>query len=237
MVIHMQDPFENLKRIKIFDEFFMAFSNNKIIFKDLNNPKNHKTMKFTPTGILDVHDTQEGSKKEYDSGGKYDLLKSVVKMAVDPQGLMDPLIKTVQMMRPVSFTEKEFEHLKVWPFLTKEELMPFIKFNKRKIEFPTDTINVLNPMNNLISWKDAKSKIKEFAEVFDGNTPCGLIFKNKNGAFYLPVSDITKTPLLQFFDKMLDLEPIDGKFSDKENELRKKTIQQLHQASNQYENC
>lgn len=232
----MQDPFENLKRIKIFDELFMAFSNNKIIFKDLNNPKNHKTMKFTPNGILDIHDTLEGSKKEYNPGGKYDLLKSVVKMASDPQGFLEPLIKTVQMMRPVTFTEKEFEHLKVWPILTKDELMPFIKFNKRKIEFPIDTINALNPMNHLISWKDAKSKIKEYAQVFDDNTPCGLIFKNKNGTFYLPVSDITQTPFLQFFDKMFDLEKVDGNFSDKENEFRKKAIRELLKDSNQSKN-
>lgn len=221
------DPFENLKRLNIFNELFLGISNNKFIVKDLKNPKNHKTMVFRDNGTLDVHDTKEGTEKEYEHGEQFDLLKSVVKLASNPQSMIEAFMHTVKSMKPVNFTESEFEHLKVWPMMTKEELIPYLKINKRKITFPKESVDVFNPLNSLISWKDAKNKIKQNAIVFNDDSPIGYIFSNENGYFYMQTMDVMQTPVIQFFDKIFDLEKIEGRFPDDIHELRKKFMKEL----------
>ncbi len=120
----MENPFDNFKRLRIFDELFLALGNGKIIVKDLKKPNEHQTIFFRPNGILDVHKTKEGSKKEYESLGSYDLLKSVAKMASNPNEIIIPLIQTLQSMKEVNFQESEYEHLQVSPIATPNEMRP-----------------------------------------------------------------------------------------------------------------
>lgn len=221
------DPFENVKRLNIFNELFLALSNNKFIIKELKNPKNHKTMVFRNNGTLDIHDTQEGTDKEYDHGEQFDLLKSAAKLVSNPQPLIEALMHTVKSMKPVNFTENEFEHLKVCPIMTKEELIPHLKIDKRKITIPKESVDLFNPLNSLISWKDAKNKIKQNAMVFDGDSPIGFIFSNEKGFFYMQTLDVMQTPVMQFLDKIFDLEKVENRFPDDIHELRKKFMDEL----------
>ena len=76
--------FDNIKRLKAFEKIFLGFSNNKFILKDLDNPDEHFTMLFKNNGILDIHRTKEGSEKEYESLGKFDLVKTALKIILCP---------------------------------------------------------------------------------------------------------------------------------------------------------
>jgi len=60
----MSDPFSGMKKFKIFDELFLALGNGKMVVKDLKKPNEHQTMLFLPNGIIDVHKTKEGTKKD-----------------------------------------------------------------------------------------------------------------------------------------------------------------------------
>jgi len=228
----MSNSIGNAKRFNLFGELFLALGNGKVVIKDLKKPDEHQTMSFLPNGIIDVHKTKEGSKKEYESLGKYDILKGAANLVSNPNDILMGMIKTIQLMREVNFEESEFEHLKVSPIMTLEELSPFLKISKKKVEIPPQAAENLNFLHNMIPWKQAKDHVKENALVFDGDSPAGYIFK-KNGKFlYLLVADIMKTPLVQFFNEKY-FQKVEGIFSEKENELRKKFVRLLMEADSQ----
>jgi len=222
----MNNPLGSAKRFKILDELFLAFGNGKMVVKDLKKPNEHQTMFFRPNGVLDVHKTKEGSEKEYESLAKYDMLKSAAKVLSNPSELFQSMVKTIQAVRGINFEESEFENLQVCPMMTLEEILPFLKITKRKVEVTIQAATALNYLDKRFPWKQAKDHVKENALVFDGDSPAGYIFK-KNGKFlYLPVVDIMNTPLLQFFNEKY-FEKVEGPFTEKENELRKKLMNEL----------
>lgn len=226
----MSNPIDGAKRFKILDELFLAFGNGKAVIKDLKKPDEHQTMFFRSNGVLDVHKTKEGSEKEYEPLAKYDMLKSAAKVASNPGELVQSMIKTIQAMREVNFEESEFENLQVCPMMTLEEILPFLKITKRKVEVPIEAVTALNYLDKRFPWKEVKDHVKENALVFDGDSPAGYIFK-KNGKFlYLPVADIMNTPLVRFFDEKY-FEKVEGTFSEKENELRKEFMKKMMEAS------
>ena len=225
----MSDPFSDMKKFKIFNELFLAFTNGKMVIKDLKNPEEHQTISFLPNGIVDVHKTKEGpeDEKEYESLGKFDLLKMVAKLASNPNDLVQSLMQTIQVMKEVDFSESEYEHLNVMPIMTKEEILPLVKINKKRVDIPVESLNNLNSLEKRITWKEARDKIKENAAVLDGDSPAGYIFKKNDKFFYLPIGDIMKIPLVQFFEKGLENEKLDHEISKEENELRKTFMSEL----------
>jgi len=229
----MNDPFADMKKFKIFNELFLAIANGKIVIKDLKNPEEHQTISFLPNGILDVHKTKEGPKKEYESLGKFDLLKMAAKLASNPMDLIQPMIQTIQATKEVDFNESEYEHLSVMPIMTTEEILPLVKINKKRVEIPVESLNNLNSLENRISWKEARDKIKENAIVLDGDSTTGYIFKKDDKFLYLPIGDIMKIPLVEFFEKGLENEKLDHEISKDENELRKKMMKELMKDSNE----
>ena len=118
------DIFENIKKLKLFGEELIAFSNNKIIFKDLKNPEDHLTMLMTKDGRLDFHNKKEGPSPEYESLGEFDLTK-----IQDPQFAQELQTRLLQMVKVVNFTEPEFENCIIAIFPTRED---FSKVANRK---------------------------------------------------------------------------------------------------------
>ena len=228
----MSNPIDGAKRFKLFNELFLAFGNGKMVIKDLKKPNEHQTMFFRSNGVLDVHKTKEGTEKEYESLAKYDMIKSLAKIASNPTEFFQSMIDTIQAVRGVNFEESEFENLQVCPMMTLEEILPFLKITKRMVEMPIEATTALNYLDKRFPWKQAKDHVKENALVFDGDLPAGYIFK-KNGKFlYLPVADIMNTPLVRFFDEKY-FEKVEGTFSEKENELRKEFVRLLMEADSQ----
>ena len=222
----MENPFDLARKFKIFDELFLVFGNNKFVVKDLNKPNEHQTMFFRNNGVLDVHKTIEGSKKEYESLGKIDLLKAVAKIVSNPNEMIHAVEQTIKCIKEVDFTEEEFEHLKVSPMMTKEEFVPLLNFNKKRVNLPLESINALNSMNAQIPWKNAKNKIKENAFVYDGDCPAGVIFLKDNRFLFLQIPDVKDVPFVQFLDKAFD-EKFDENTDEKTNNLRKELMRKL----------
>lgn len=231
----MSDPFSDMKKFKIFNELFLAFTNGKMVIKDLKNPKEHQTISFLPNGIVDVHKTKEGpeDEKEYESLGKFDLLKMVAKLATNPMDLVQPMIQTIQATKEVDFSESEYEHLSVMPIMTSEEILPLVKLNKKRVDVPIESLNNLNFLEKRIPWKEARDKIKDNAIVLNGDSPAGYIFRKDDKFLYLPIDDIMKIPLVQFFEEKFENEKLDHEISKEENELRKKLMNELMKDSNE----
>lgn len=225
----MSDPFENMKKFKIFDELLLAFTNNKMVFKDLKNPEEHQTISFVSNGIVDAHKTKEGpeGQKEYESLGQYDLLKMMSKLASNPMELVQPMIETIQSMKEVDFTESEYEHLSIMPMMTSEEILPLVKLNKKRVEVPVESLSNLNFLQKRIPWKQAQEKIKENAIVLDGDLTVGYIMKKEGKFLYLPTDDIMKNPLVKSFQDKFENEKLDHEITKEENELRKKLMDEL----------
>lgn len=228
----MSDPFSDIKKFKIFDELFLVIANGKMVIKDLKNPEEHQTISFLPNGIVDVHKTKEGSKKEYESLGKYDLLKMVAKLASNPDDLAQSMMQTIQAIKEVDFSESEYEHLSVMPIMTSEEILPLVKFNKKRVDVPVESLNNLNFLENRIPWKEARDKIKDNAIVLNGDSSAGYIFRKNDKFLYLPIDDIMKTPLVQLFGERFENEKLDHEIGEEENEVRKKLMDELMKNSN-----
>lgn len=223
----MSDPFSDMKKFKIFDELFLAITNGKMVIKDLKNPEEHHTISFLPNGIVDLHKTKEGSKKEYESLGKYDLLKMVAKLASNPDDLAQSMMQTIQATKEVDFSESEYEHLSVMPIMTSEEILPLVKFNKKRVDVPVESLNNLNFLENRIPWKEARDKIKDNAIVLNGDSSAGYIFRKNDKFLYLPIDDIMKTPLVQLIGERFENEKLDHEIGEEENEVRKKLMDEL----------
>ena len=225
----MSNPFADMKKFKIFEELFLVFTNGKMVIKDLKNPEEHQTISFVPNGILDVHKTKEGpeDEKEYESLGKYDILKMVAKLASNPHDLAQSMMQTIQAMKEVDFSESEYEHLSVMPIMTSEEILPLVKFKKKRVDIPVESLNNLNFLEKRIPWKEARDKIKENAVVLDGDSPAGYIIKKDDKFLYLPTDDIMKIPIVKSFAEKFENEKLDHEISKEENELRKKLMNEL----------
>lgn len=70
---------KEIKKLRIFDEFLLAFGGDKVIFKEIDDVK-HLTLLFLKEGILDIHETLEGKQRfneKYPIEGRerYDLEK------------------------------------------------------------------------------------------------------------------------------------------------------------------
>lgn len=176
----MVDDFEKIKRLKAFEEIFVTFTNNKMVFKDLNKPDEHYTMSVEKDGIVDFHKKVE-STNDYESLAKIDFSGILQKINSDPQNFISNLIG--QLFTKVSFDEDEFAHYMVSNIATKEELSEFVEKKKRTHIIPIDAIKKLNLEKRMFSWKDAKDKVKSNAVVFDKNEQVGSIME-KNGKFY-----------------------------------------------------
>src|SRR4030042_753770 len=70
---------KKLKRLKITDLFLMFFGTDKLGFKVKDQENTHYTFKFRDNGILDLHETTEGTEKQYVSLARIDLKKLIEK--------------------------------------------------------------------------------------------------------------------------------------------------------------
>lgn len=184
----MSDVFKNIKRIKLLGKLFLGFSNNKIIFKDFDKSNEHVTMLFKPNGILDTHRTKEGSEKEYESLGIFDLGKTVQKIVSDPMILVNGLT--------------EFADYKIANFKTQEELASIVKREKKDIIIPVESLGEFFPFKDTILWKDAKDKIKDNALVLNKDgIPVGYLLKIQEKIVLISVN-IMENP---FVSKLLSM--------------------------------
>ncbi len=179
----MNDNFEDLKKLKVFDEFIMALGKDKIVFKDLNNPTEHHTMQFRNDGTLDIHKKKEGVIPEYESLAKINLEGIVKEIQKNPNFEQNFLSELLGMLKEVDFTEDEFSNYLVANIMTTDEVQKFVEKKGRKYNIPVESIKKLNN-NDIFTWKDAKNKIKSNASVFVNGEQIGSIFKI-NGKFYL----------------------------------------------------
>jgi hypothetical protein len=210
----MSDIFDNIKKLKAFEKIFLGFSNNKFILKDLDNPAEHFTMLFKSNGILDVHRTKEGSEKEYESLGKFDMIKTALKIVSNPKEFENALMDLVHSIKEVNFEESEYADYKIASLKTKEELASIAKKEKRSIVIPKESIGEFDMSELLIPWKDAKNIIKDNAVVYDkNNAPIGYLFKKEEKFYYISINILEKSSLANFIFQMINPEKLDDKTS------------------------
>ena len=214
----MIDNFDDSKRFKAFDKLFLWLGENKITLKDLDNPEEHFTMLFKPDGILDVHKTKEGSKKGYESLGKFDLLGLAKELVKNPQIFVNALTDLVDSFQKINFDEDEYAHLLVTNMKTKEEFYKIFKKEKRKVVIPKESLDEFQIGKSTFPWKEAKNKIKNNALVFDKDMPIGYIFKKEKEFFYVPINVMEKSNLAELVSKMTNPVKID---EDKEHKNQK----------------
>ena len=210
----MSDIFDNIKKLKAFEKIFLGFSNNKFILKDLDNPAEHFTMLFKSNGILDIHRTKEGSEKEYESLGKFDIFKTVLKIVSNPKEFENTLMDLFHSIKEVNFEESEYVDYKIASLKTKEELASIAKKEKKSIVIPKESIGEFDMSELLIPWKDAKNIIKDNAVVYDkNNAPIGYLFKKEEKFYYISINILEKSSLANFIFQMTNPEKLDDKTS------------------------
>ena len=205
----MSDIFENIKRIKMLGKLFLGFSNNKIVLKDFDKPNEHVTMLFKSNGIMDIHKTKEGSEKEYESLGIFDLGKTVQKIVSDPMILVNGFTEFMKSAREVTFEEPEFADYKIANFKTKEEFSSIVKRKKKDIIIPIESLGEFFPYKDTILWKDAKGKIRDNALVLNNDgIPIGYLFRIQEKILLISVN-VMENPLVS---KLLSMMATPEKF-------------------------
>ncbi len=135
----MYDIFEDAKRINFFGKILIIISNNKIVFKDLNEPNTHHTIMFLDNGVIDIHKTKEGKLKEYESISQFNfgnVMKEMLNVFDNKEeNIFNDML---QELKPVNFTEKEFENYHIILNNTKQEFAKIIQHTKRKIAIPEE---------------------------------------------------------------------------------------------------
>ena len=87
-------------------------------------------MLFKNNGILDIHRTKEGSEKEYESLGKFDLIKTVLNIVSNPKEFENTIMDLIHSIKEVNFEESEYADYKIASLKTKEELASIAKKEK-----------------------------------------------------------------------------------------------------------
>ncbi len=211
----MEDIFENIKRIKIFEKILIAFSNNKIVLKDLEKPDEHQTLKFRDDGIIDSHSTKEGARKEYQSQAKINLIDAVKELVTNPEILENGLKEMVNSLKPVNFDEKEYSHLKIVPVKTEEEFRSIAERKNRDVIIPIEKITEFDVNSLLIPWNEAKGKIHGHGMVFDKESPIGFLQEINGSFFYMSLDNIHNSSIAKLIEKMTGQDQIDAQRKEK----------------------
>ena len=211
----MSDIFENLKRLSIFEKLIVAFSNNKIILKDLDKPHEHQTIKFTKDGFIDIHYTKEGSEKKYESQVRVNLIDVVKGIIENPSIIENAVQEFVKAMKKVTFDEDEFAHYTVAPMKTVDEIAKFAKQTKRKVEFPSENLEEFLTSKTIIPWKQANGKIHNYALVYDKDDPVGVIQEKDGEYFYFSISIIENSSIAKFIRTFSAQDEIDAQRKEK----------------------
>ena len=211
----MSDIFENLKRLSIFEKLFVAFSNKKIILKDLDKPNEHQTIKFTKDGFIDLHYTKEGSEKKYESQVRVNLIDIVKGIIENPSIIENAVQEFVKAMKKVTLDEDEFAHYNVAPMKTSDEIAEFAKQTKRKVEFPSEKVEEFLSSETIIPWKQANGKIHNYALVYDKDNPVGVIQEKDGEYFYFSISIIENSSIAKFIRTFSLQDEIDAQRKEK----------------------
>lgn len=207
----MNDIFDDVKRVKIFDKLVFGIGKRKFIVKDLEKPNMHQTMAFRKNGIVDVHITKEGSKKEYESIGKFDVMKTAIEMILNPKILERAFMGFIDGLKEVNFEESEFAHLSAAPFPTKEEFALISKKKQKDLVIPIESLEKFNLLKIAIPWNEAKGKIKDNALVYDKDVPAGCIFKKGEKFLFMSANIAKKPDIFEFLYKATHPDKISDK--------------------------
>lgn len=201
----MTDILDDAKRVKWLEKFLFVLSNNKMILKDLENPDEHVTMLFTDKGIIDVHTTKEGTEKQYESLGQFDLTKAIKEISSDPkyeEKFVEQLLKGI---KKVTFDESEYSHLGIANLQIKDKLLSYAQKTKRNVTIPSDALEGLTKDDVIIPWNKAKGKINEYGIVLDNGDLAGWVFEEKEGYLYLPISALGETAFAQLIKSVYEM--------------------------------
>ena len=199
-LFNMENNFEDLKKLKVFDEFFMAISNDKIVFKDLNKPNEHHTMQIRKDGILDVHKKTEKPTTEYESLIKIDLGAVAKEMEKIPNFEKKLITEIFSFFKEVDFTEDEFANRLVANIKTPDEIQKFVEKKGGKYNIPLESIKKLDN-NDIFTWKEAKNKVKTNASVFDNGQQIGNILKINNKFYFVNLDLFENTSLAELLNE------------------------------------
>jgi hypothetical protein len=198
----MVDILADIKRIKLLGKIFLGLSNNKLILKDFENPDEHITILFKQNGIIDIHKTKEGSQKEYESIGIFDLVKTVQKILSDPTDFMNGIKAFAEGGKEITFEEPEFSDYSIVNSKSKEEFLSLFEKKKKDFVIPAESAGEFFPFKNTIPWHDAKDKVKETAFVLNKDgIMIGHLLKVHDKIFFFSI-DVMQN---QFVSKFISL--------------------------------
>lgn len=144
-----------MKRIKILDALLIAFANNKLVFKSLDEAK-HFTMLFLKDGILDFHETFEGKEKRYGLAKEFNVKDFIKPIKEFIERLRVELPKIV---KKIDISDSKFDNIEV-SIIKMDSLEKNYKIKGKKITI--DKNNVKNIMFT-VPMKDLKEYDFEIA--------------------------------------------------------------------------
>ena len=206
----MSDIFDNVKRLKVFEKILVAFGKNKIIFKDLEKPDEHQTVKITSDGIFDVHYTKEGKQKKYKPRVKINLISEAMDLLSKPEELEKGFKALVDGLKVVNFDEDEYAHLTI-AIKSKEEIANIIQRKNKDVTIPLEALKDFQLQKLAMPWKSAKGKIGKGGIVFDKDAPVGFVQEISGKYCYFTIDLMKNSSLANLIKKMSGQKYFDAK--------------------------
>lgn len=177
----MSDIIDDAKRFRLFDKIFLWLGENKLTLGDID-AEDHFTMLVNRDGILDMHNTIQGSEKKYEPLLKLDLKQLAEQLENNPDIIKNFAEEIMNNVKQVTFTESEFAECKVVNVKNNKEMANLARKEKRTVILDENAINEAE----FIPWFEAKDKVKEKALVLDKTgSSIGYLIRERDRIFFM----------------------------------------------------
>ena len=177
----MSDIIDDAKRLRLFDKVFLWLGENKLTLGELGAGE-HFTMLVNKEGILDIHNTIDGSEKKYESVLKLNLKQLAEQLENNPDIIQNFTQEIMNNVKQVTFAEPEFAECKIVNVKNKEEMANLARKEKRTVILDENAVNEAE----FIPWFEAKGKVKEKALVLDKTgSSIGYLIREGDRIFFM----------------------------------------------------
>jgi len=188
---------ERLKRIKFLNEFLMFFGTDKIGFKFPHDEnKKHYTLKFLREGVLDFHETIEGTveEKKYPRVRRLNIKKSAETIRETFR------IEFPKILKEIDISDPKYEDVNVVVFPTREEIRRAIEpIEVKKKEIRIEKYDISDKLFT-VPMKDLQKC--DFQVAFWGEEGEEHFLFRRNGKYFLLTGDDFKIFLGKLREKL-----------------------------------
>ncbi len=154
--------------------------------------------------MINIHKTKEGKSEEYESILQLNFGNVIKEMLNVFDNKEENIFNyMLQNLKPVNFTEKEFENCHIIPNNIKQEFTKIAQHTKRKITIPKEGISEIDESKAWIKCNDAQEKTGMSGLVYDDEKLIGCIVEHEDKYAYFPLTALENSNMAKVLTKLI----------------------------------